>query len=233
MCGRFVLFATDDLLDHVGNLPGVQETHAPQDVPPARYNIAPTQVIPVVRLRETYAQLDPARWCLLPHWKKDLNGPPLFNARAETVASKPSFREAFKQTHDSGRCLIPMDGYYEWKPNESGRGKQPYFVTLGQGKVMWAAGLWATGLDQLSATIVTTEAAAPMDWLHDRLPRFLTEEEMRQWTEGSANEAAELLHPTPSSLREKFQLYAVDKAVGNSRNDYPELLGELNDSVDL
>ena len=67
MCGRFVLFATDDLLDHMGALPGVEEAHAPRNLPPARYNIAPTQVIPIVRLKEGLAQLDPARWGLLPH----------------------------------------------------------------------------------------------------------------------------------------------------------------------
>ena len=227
MCGRFVLFATDDLLDHMGALPGVEEAHAPRNLPPARYNIAPTQVIPIVRLKEGLAQLDPARWGLLPHWKKDLDGPPLFNARAETVAKKPSFRDAFKAAHNSGRCLIPMDGYYEWKPEDGG--KQPYFVTLGEGKTMWAAGLWATGMDQLSATIVTTAAAEPMDWLHDRLPRFLAPEEMRQWTDGSPEEAAELLHPAPAELRESFHLYAVDKAVGTTRNDYRELLGDLTD----
>ena len=68
-----------------------------------------------------------------------------------------------------------------------------------------------------------------MDWLHDRLPRFLAPEEMRQWTDGSPEEAAELLHPAPAELRESFHLYAVDKAVGNTRNDYRELLGDLTD----
>ncbi|MDU6593410.1 MAG: SOS response-associated peptidase, partial [Corynebacterium sp.] len=118
MCGRFVLF-TESLLDEVGELPGVTEVHAPQGTPGPRYNIAPTQPVAIVRVRESLAQVDPARWALLPHWKKDLEGPPLFNARAETVASKPSFRHAFK----GQRCLIPMNGYYEWRQEEGG--KQP------------------------------------------------------------------------------------------------------------
>lgn len=221
MCGRFVLF-TDALLDHVSELPGITEAHAPQGLPGPRYNIAPTQAIPFVRLEEAFAEVAPARWGLLPHWKKDLDGPPLFNARAETVASKPSFRDAFKARAGSGRCLIPMDGYYEWF--DDGDGKMPYYVTLGPGKVMWAAGLWASGLDQLSFTIVTTESAAPMDWLHGRLPRFLLDSEMRTWCGGSPAEAAELLEPTPAALREAFAVHKVDKAVGNVRNDYPELL---------
>lgn len=76
MCGRFVLF-TESLLDEVGNLPGVQEVHAPQGTPGPRYNIAPTQPIPIVRVREELAEVDPARWALLPQWKKDMEGPPL------------------------------------------------------------------------------------------------------------------------------------------------------------
>lgn len=226
MCGRFVLF-TESLLDHAGSLPGVEESHAPAGLPRPRYNIAPTQMVPVVRFDGATAVVEPGRWGLLPHWKKDLTGPPLFNARAETVASKPSFRDAFKAREGSGRCLIPMDGYYEW--HDDGSGKAPYFVTLGEGKLMWAAGLWSSGLDQLSATIVTTDSAEPMDWLHDRLPRFLTEEEMRQWVEGTPDGAAELLHPAPRELRGAFEVTKVDKAVGNVRNDYPELLEPQRD----
>ena len=137
-------------------------------------------------------------------------------ARAETVASKPSFRHAFK----GQRCLIPMNGYYEWHQEEGG--KQPYYVRAEEG-LLWAAGLWDTGLDRLSATIVTTAATEEMEWLHHRLPRFLAAEEMRTWLEGSPEEAAELLLPTP--LR-GFHTHPADKAVGSVSNDYPELLGE-------
>ena len=134
MCGRFVLFTSDEsLLDAVGTLPGVTEVHAPDGTPPPRYNLAPTQIVPLVRLAPPQAQVDPARWGLLPHWKKDDSGPPLFNARGETVATKPSFRDAFR----SQRGLIPMDGYYEW--HDDGTGRRPYFVSLGE--VMWVAAL--------------------------------------------------------------------------------------------
>lgn len=214
MCGRFVLF-TESLLAEVGNLPGVGEVHAPQGVPGPRFNIAPTQVVPAVRLREELAQVDPARWGLLPGWKKDESGPPLFNARAETVRSKPSFRAAFK----AQRCLIPMNGYYEW--HDDGTGKAPYYVTRGEG-LLWAAGLWDTGLERLSATIVTTAATPEMEWLHDRLPRFLGEEEVRTWATGSPEEAASLLAPTGL---EGFSARKADKAVGNVSNDYPGLIG--------
>lgn len=220
MCGRFVLF-TENLLDHVAVLPGVEEVHAPAGLPRPRYNIAPTQNIPIVRVEESLAQVDPARWALIPHWKKDLEGPPLFNARAETVASKPSFRDAFAAKPGSGRCIVPMDGYYEW--HDDGTGKAPYYVSAGEDQMLFAAGLWASGLDQLSATIVTTEATEEMAWLHNRLPRFLKPEEMRQWVEGTKEEAAQLLEPTSLS---GFDVRKADKAVGNVRNDFAELIAD-------
>ncbi|WP_347304943.1 SOS response-associated peptidase [Corynebacterium sp. SA-MJD20WY100] len=213
MCGRFVLFQPESFLDAVGQWPGVSEVHAPQGLPPARYNIAPTQTIPIIRVKETFAAIEPARWGLLPHWKKDEQGPPLFNARAETVASKPSFRDAYKKN----RCVIPLDGYYEWHTGEDGK-KQPYYVTAPEGQ-LWAAGLWGTGLDKLSATMVTTAATDEMEWLHGRLPKFLLSEEIRPWLEGDMS--GDLLQP--SGLR-GFHTRPADPAVGNVRNDYAELI---------
>lgn len=213
MCGRFVLF-TESLLDEVGEWESITEVHAPEGLPPARYNIAPTQSVAIVRVEDTTARVDPARWGLLPHWKKDLDGPPLFNARAETVAKKPSFRDAFK----AQRCVIPLDGYYEWKAGDDPKAKkQPYYVTGPEG-LLWAAGLWATGMDRLSATMVTTEATEEMAWLHHRLPKFLCREEISPWLAGEA-----LLEP---SSVEGFNARPADPAVGNVRNDYAELIAE-------
>ena len=97
MCGRFVLFTSgDDLVQEVAGLPGIAEVEAPDGTPPPRYNIAPTQQVPLVRIDGSEALIDAARWGLLPTWKKDDTGAPLFNARGETVAEKPSFRSAFK-----------------------------------------------------------------------------------------------------------------------------------------
>lgn len=213
MCGRFVLF-TESLLDEVGEWESITEVHAPEGLPPARYNIAPTQPVAIVRVEDTTARVEPARWGLLPHWKKDLDGPPLFNARAETVAKKPSFRDAFK----AQRCVIPLDGYYEWKAGDNPKAKkQPFYVTGPEG-LLWAAGLWATGVDRLSATMVTTEATEEMAWLHHRLPKFLRREEIAPWLAGEA-----LLEP---SSVEGFNACPADPAVGNVRNDYPELIAE-------
>ncbi|EPD67649.1 hypothetical protein HMPREF1219_02062 [Corynebacterium pyruviciproducens ATCC BAA-1742] len=252
MCGRFVLFTTSDPLLHAAaDIAPYGELLAPHGTPSERYNIAPTQKIAIVRPGQTTGTgvkegagqttgigvgiLEPARWGLFPHWKKDEKGPTLFNARAETVAEKASFRDAFKKT----RCIIPMDGYYEW--HTQGKTKTPYFVHLpaegdangedsaggvvaGNSPLMWAAGLYSFGLDQLSATIITTDSLAPIDWLHDRMPRFLTRDEVEQWLVGDADDAKELLHPTPDELRGRFVTTEVDSRVGNVRNDSADLL---------
>ena len=264
MCGRFALFTTSDPLLHAAaDIAPYGELLAPHGTPSERYNIAPTQKIAIVRpgqvtgpgmkegagrttgtgVKEGAGQttgtgvgiLEPARWGLFPHWKKDEKGPTLFNTRAETVAEKASFRDAFKKT----RCIIPMDGYYEW--HTQGKTKTPYFVHLpaegdangedsaggvvaGNSPLMWAAGLYSFGLDQLSATIITTDSLAPIDWLHDRMPRFLTRDEVEQWLVGDADDAKELLHPTPDELRGRFVTTEVDSRVGNVRNDSADLL---------
>lgn len=214
MCGRFVLFTTSEaLIDAAGDLLG--EIHAPQGTPGPRYNLAPTQIVPILRSGENNT-IEPARWGLLPHWKKDDSGPPLFNARAETVAEKPSFRDAFA----AQRCLIPMNGYYEWHE------KKPQFVSLGgeDTEIMWAAGLWATGRNQLSTTMITTDSTGPIEWLHHRMPRFVTAAEAGRWLSGSVAEATQLLGPTPDELLARFQTRPVATEVGNVRNDHADLI---------
>ncbi len=212
MCGRFVLFTTTDSLIGAASSVVGRPVTAPQGTPGPRYNLAPTQVVPIVRIGEE-ALLEPARWGLLPHWKKDDSGPPLFNARAETIAEKPSFRDAFKNQ----RCLIPMDGYYEWHE------KKPYFVSL-EDELMWAAGLWSTGLNQLSTTMVTTDSVEPIEWLHNRLPRFLTADEVEPWLTGTTEEAKELLHPTSTDWVSRLKIREVSPEVGNVRNDHAGIL---------
>ncbi|MCP1387957.1 SOS response-associated peptidase [Corynebacterium sp. TA-R-1] len=217
MCGRFVLFTSgQDLLDEVAALPGVGGVEAPDGTPPPRYNIAPTQQVPLVRVDDSsVAHLDAARWGLLPTWKKDETGPPLFNARAETVAEKPSFRAAFK----AKRGLMLLDGYYEWLTTDDG--KQPYYVRRDTGMLV-AAALWETGLSRLSTTMITTAAAEETAWLHHRLPLFLAADEIEQWVGGSPEEAAELL--APSRVAGELRWQEADKAVGSVRNDYAELM---------
>lgn len=215
MCGRFVLFTTgDDLLDAVATLPPVSRVEAPDGTPGARYNIAPTHHIPLVRLpahQPGVARLEAARWGLLPAWKQDMAGAPLFNARGETLAQKPSFREAMRNQ----RGLLLLDGYYEW------RNKVPYYVTSRTGMLV-AAALWDTGLARLSTTMVTTEAAPRTAWLHHRLPLFLQPDEVEQWACGSAAEAAQLI--APSRVAPHLEWVEVGQEVGNVRNEGPRLI---------
>lgn len=203
-------------MEAVAALPGIAEVQAPDGTPPPRYNIAPTQQVPLIRIAESEARIDAARWGLLPTWKKDETGPPLFNARGETVAEKPSFRSAFK----ARRGLMVLDGYYEWKATENG--KQPYFVRAEDG-MLYAAALWETGLGRLSTTMVTTDAAESMAWLHHRLPLFLREDEIRQWVEGTPEDALDLVRP--SRVAESLVWNEAAQEVGNTRNDYAELMG--------
>lgn len=214
MCGRFVLFTTaEDLLAETGSLPGVSEVSAPDGTPPPRYNIAPTQQVPLVRFDELVAQLDSARWGLLPPWKKDETGPTLFNARGETVSDKPSFRSAFA----ARRGVMVLDGYYEWHE------KRPFYVSP-DGEMLYAAALWETGLGRLSTTMVTTESAGHIAWLHDRLPLFLRRDEIEQWVHGTPKEALELVRP--SRVAQDLFWRPAAQEVGNVRNDYAELMGD-------
>ncbi|WP_342319177.1 SOS response-associated peptidase [Corynebacterium mayonis] len=216
MCGRFVLFTTgQDLLDEVAGLPTAAPVSAPDGTPPPRYNIAPTNQVPLIRFHDSGSQIDAARWGLVPHWKTKDSGPPLFNARGETVAEKPSFRDAFSKR----RGLMVLDGYYEWK--QEGSHKQPFYVTPKHG-LLYAAALWDLGAERLSTTMVTTEATENMAWLHHRLPLFLLPREIEQWVNGTREAAQELLSPSRAAADLTWRQAA--REVGNVKNDYPELI---------
>lgn len=224
MCGRYVLFTTDEtLLSAAAAVARVESVAAPQGTPPPRYNIAPTHSIPVIVTEPgdspapmpAQVSLRAARWGLVPSWKKDLTGPTLFNARAETIAEKPSFRGAYRRT----RCLIPMDGYYEWS------GGQPYMVRREDGELLWVAGIVDTGCDMLSASVVTTASHAPVEWLHHRMPLILGTEASRAWISPDVRQADAIVQSAPDQgVRERLCTTAVDPAVGKVGNDYPELL---------
>jgi putative SOS response-associated peptidase YedK len=176
MCGRFVLMSPGSVL---AERFGLREE--PQ-LPP-RYNVAPGQSIAAVRkLPEDHAPaLALLRWGLIPPWSKEPSvGFKMLNARSETVAEKPAFRNAFK----TRRCLIPADGFYEWK--KEGKLKQPYFIATVAGALFAFAGLWERwkGPDETvleSCTILTTEANAVVAELHDRMPVILSPETYGTW----------------------------------------------------
>jgi putative SOS response-associated peptidase YedK len=195
----------------------------PFDVPP-RYNVAPTQDVLAVRIdqagRREAAKL---RWGLIPSWAQDMKiGHRLLNARADTVAEKPSFRSAYKAKR---RCLIVADGFYEWKTE--GKMKQPFRICRPEGKLFAFAGLWEKwdGADKPveSCTILTTDANARIAALHDRMPViFTTPAEFNEWL--TADDVKPLLRPLPEDALE----YApANPFVNNPRHEGPECIAAI------
>jgi len=202
------------------------ETVNPFPNTPPRWNIAPTQDALVVRRHpETGARhLDALRWGLVPQWAKDLSiGARMINARAETVAERPGFRDAFNRGR---RCLVPADGFYEWRAGAAGprAPKQPYTVALHDGAPMALAGLWEGwrgpgGEVVRTFTIITTDANDKLRVLHDRMPVILPREAWRAWLGEEPAEAAELLallRPYPSS---ELAAWPVPRRVGRVAED--------------
>ena len=178
MCGRYTLRAN---LNRI-----LQETGAESLAElewDARYNIAPTQYSPVVRLHEGKRELVPMKWGLIPSWAKDTKiANSCINARADTVATKPAFRSAFKKR----RCLIPVDGYYEWM--REGKQKIPHLYEIDDGKVFAFAGLWESwrgpeGDNIDSYCIITTDANELASKIHDRMPVIIPHDEYGEWLE--------------------------------------------------
>lgn len=217
MCGRFALFACGDEVAERFQV-------AATPILDARYNIAPTQSVAVVRATAAGRELSFLRWGLIPSWAADPSiGNRLINARAETVAGKPSFRAAFKQR----RCLVPASGFYEWK-KESPKRKQPYFIRPRDGGLFALAGLWECwhdphGQPVESYTLLTTEANELMQPLHERMPVILDPSSERAWLDPSSSSDAlhSLLVPFPSERMERF---AVTSYVSNAKNEGPQCL---------
>jgi putative SOS response-associated peptidase YedK len=184
------------------------------------YNVAPTDPVPVVRLVSGGRLLSTARWGLIPHWAKDPRvGARMINARVETVATSHAFARACA----GRRCLVPADGWFEWVKYSSG-GKQPYYITSINGNVLAFAGLWALWgpARLLTCTIITTPAVGDLALVHDRMPMLLPPDRWAGWLHGPASD--ELLTHTPPEFVAGIELRPVGAAVGDVRNDGPELL---------
>lgn len=217
MCGRFTLTADLDTLQLAFNLATV-----PSDLPP-RYNIAPSQPIAIIT-NEAPTALSFHTWGLLPSWAKDPSlANKLINARSETAHEKPSFRAAFKRR----RCLIPADGFFEWK--RDGNEKTPMFIHLKGRPVFALAGLWEVwnspqGDEVRSCTILTTEANDFMKTIHDRMPVILDPADYDEWlVAGDAPALAlhALMRPYDS---DKMAAYTVSKLVNRPGNDTPQVI---------
>ncbi len=227
MCGRYTLSHQTDVARQFK----LFEPARAADLPP-RYNIAPTQPVPVVFREDGHRQLLIMRWGLIPFWMKPDEGNRVpagwINARAETAATKPAFRAAFKYR----RCLLPADGFYEWKRLDDKR-KQPYLIRQADGGLFAFAGLyeWWTspdGSELPTCTILTTRANRTLATLHHRMPVILQPEDYDRWLDSPdrpPDEVAELLAPAPDGILEPI---AVSRHVNNPRHDDPKCLEPAN-----
>jgi putative SOS response-associated peptidase YedK len=242
MCGRYVMArAVGDLLAEFD-----AELEEEVDLPPS-WNVAPTADVPVVLERlvdgKVVRQLHVARWGLVPSWANDPSiGSKMINARSESVLERPAFRKAAR----SRRCAVPADGYYEWKQGE-GRSKQPYYVHPGDGTGMVFAGLYEWWKDparaagdpgrwMLSMSIMTADAPpegaestvfGELTALHDRVPLPMNAKTMQAWLDPQADDPAALVDVVRSGVKDVAAGWRVDSvgpAVGNVRNDSPELI---------
>lgn len=221
MCGRYTMH---HLPQQLAMRFGITEERA---TPTERYNIAPTQAVPVIIEGDGARFLDTMQWGLIPSWAKEPGiGNKMINARAETLPEKPAFKAALSRR----RCLIPADGFYEWKTE--GGTRQPMHIRRKDGELFAFAGLWeewkqADGTPLRTCTIITTSPNAVLQPIHDRMPAILLPEDEAKWLQVALNKSAEairLLHPYPAEL---LEAYPVDRRVNIPTFEDPALLNSL------
>jgi putative SOS response-associated peptidase YedK len=220
MCGRYLITSPPEAIQALFR-------YGEQPNFPARYNVAPTQPVPIVRIEAGMRSFALVRWGLIPSWVKDPRGfALLINARGETVLDKPAFRNAMRRR----RCLFPADGFYEWKPD--GDRKRPYFIRPRLGGPIAFAGLWETwmgpnGEEVETACIVTTAANRTLAPIHERMPVVIAPAAFDLWLDCAqvdATIAAALIAPAPENL---FEAYEISTAVNRTANDSPSLIEPL------
>jgi len=219
MCGRYVITSPADAVR------ALFDYDERPNFPP-RYNVAPTQPIPIVRLADGKRAFALVRWGFLPAWVKDPKTFSLLvNARGESVLDKPAFRNAMRRR----RCLVPADGFYEWGAAAAGGAKRPYFVRPRSGGPIAFAGLWETwtgpnGEEVDTAAIVTTRGNVALAPIHDRMPVIVAPEAFNLWLDCAkvdAMTATALIAPAPAGL---LECYEVSPAVNRVANDSAELI---------
>ena len=224
MCGRYVNKANRKEIEEEFHLTLDTE----QDLQ-ARYNIAPTQIIPVVLQSKGQRVIDRLRWGLIPAWAKDESiGARLINARAETLAEKPSFKNAFR----SRRCLVPASGFYEWQKSSSP--KQPFYFYLKDKPVFGFAGLYEewihreTGELIETCTIITTKANKLLEPVHERMPVILPREMYDEWLDEGERDTGKLqalLVPYPAA---EMGSHPVGRSVNFAQAESEDLIKPLN-----
>jgi putative SOS response-associated peptidase YedK len=223
MCGRFFIQSPPAELRRLFGF--VEQPNFPP-----RYNVAPTQPIPLVRMENGARHFSLMRWGLIPSWvKAPRDFALLINARAEGIAEKPSFRAAVRRR----RCLIPADGFYEWR--RDGKAKRPYCIRPRDGAPMAFAGIWETWIDGNggeidTAAIVTVAANAALAPIHPRMPAIIAPEAFATWLEAGETEftaATALLKPAPDGW---LEAYEVSPRVNSVANDDAENIAPIADA---
>jgi putative SOS response-associated peptidase YedK len=224
MCGRYAITSAPEAIRRLFG-------YAEQPNFPPRYNVAPTQPVPIVRIFEDQRQFALVRWGLIPAWVKDPRGfSLLINARGESLDDKPAFRAALRYR----RCLFPADGFYDWR--REGERARPYYVRLRSGGPMAFAGLWENwmgpkGEEMETAAIVTTRANRMLATVHPRMPVVVPPEAFDLWldTRGvDAAMAAALIAPAPEDM---LEMHEVSAAVNSAVNDTPDLIEPVTPEV--
>ncbi|SRR5579884_287706 len=221
MCGRYSLHHSPD---QIAMRFGVQEMLVS---PAERYNIAPTQPVAVVVQQEGQRLLEAYQWGLIPAWAKDPGiGNKLINARAETLAEKPAFKQALVRR----RCLIPSDGFYEWKKEEKAR--QPMYIRRKDEALFAFAGLWEEwrqedGAPLRTCTIITVPPNELLAPIHDRMPAILRPEDEALWLDTSRKNVPDLLAALQPYPAEAMEAYPVSRRVNTPLVDDPALLNFL------
>lgn len=218
MCGRFALSIPFTELSKLYKVTNKIELKP-------NYNITPQSNIPVILQFDKTGgrEIHLLKWGLIPHWSKDASmGYKLINARADTIDSKPSFRESFKQR----RCIIPAEGFYEWEKES----KQPYFIKPKKG-IFSFAGIWDKWSDPqghavLTCAIITTNANQSISSIHDRVPVTLKEEEIDTWlnAETTVDRLKPHLHPPKD---DEIEFWKVDRKVSRPENNGADLIRKL------
>ncbi|WP_137724743.1 SOS response-associated peptidase [Prescottella subtropica] len=235
MCGRYA--TTADPASLAVELDAVNEAGDAERA--ANYNVAPTTSVLAVVARHDHddpespvaRRIRRMRWGLVPSYTKELGkGAPLFNARSETVATKPSFRTSLRHK----RCLVPMDGWYEWQtePTPDGKAvKVPYYMSRGDGQRIFMAGVWAVWHDPtapadpplLSTTILTADSVDQLANVHDRMPLILPPDRWDAWLDPDSLGHPDLIRPSPEAVA-AVEIRRVSPKVNSVRNNGPDLL---------
>ncbi|WP_167759454.1 SOS response-associated peptidase [Mycobacterium sp. PS03-16] len=243
MCGRFAVTTDPALLAE--KIKAIDETTVAPNEGGPNYNVAPTTTITTLVTRhsepddDATRRLRSMRWGLIPPWVKstedgspDSKGPLLINARAEKVTTSPAFRSSAAKK----RCLVPMDGWYEWRPNPSGTSgkkaaKTPFYMYGADGEPLFMAGLWTTWRPKeapkdapplVSCTIITTDAAGPLADIHDRMPLTISRDDWDRWLDPDAPIDEGLLRGHGDL--DRIEVREVSRLVNSIRNNGPELI---------